>query len=96
MAEEPVAITELGQPPTLQNTRAVAFEARRVLVRELVRASLAITFVVILAVTLWSGFQKVGTAAWPETKDFLAMVLPAETALLGSAVAFFFATEPKK
>ena len=85
-----------GLPVQERRTRVPIIEAGKELVRELVRAALALFFVVILGLTLLGGFSKLGTPAWSDTKEFLGTVLPAETALLGAAVAFFFATDAKR
>jgi uncharacterized PurR-regulated membrane protein YhhQ (DUF165 family) len=93
---DPVEIKQVGQPPKLQPSWLPVVEAGKELAREAVRAGLAIAFTIILGVTLLGSFQKIGTSGWTQTKEFLSIVLPAETALLGAAVAFFFATESKK
>lgn len=64
----------------------------RLVWEEVVRAGLAFTFVVILAATIVFAFANVNSANWANTKDLLQLLLPAETALLGSAVGFYFGT----
>lgn len=59
--------------------------------RELVRGGLAILFAIILIGTIVFAFQHVGTPSWVDTKELLQLLLPAETALLGSATGFYFA-----
>jgi hypothetical protein len=59
---------------------------------EFVRALLAGVFVVIFGATVIAAFMFVGSAAWPNVKELLQILLPAETALLGSAVGFYFGT----
>ena len=62
----------------------------RLAVQELVRASLAFTFAGLLFVTVIFAFLSTGSGTWENTKELLQVLLPAETALLGSAVGFYF------
>lgn len=78
-----------------QLTEATAFEAKErpanLKVQEFVRASIAFAFVAILFFTVILAFQNVDDDnAWVNTKELLQVLLPAETALLGSAVGFYF------
>ena len=59
-------------------------------VQEFARALLAFAFVGILALTLILAFENVGGTDWDDTVELLQLLLPAETALLGSAVGFYF------
>ena len=61
-----------------------------VFAQEVVRSLLAFTFVIILVLTIVFAFQNVGGPNWANTKELLQLLLPAETALLGSAVGFYF------
>jgi len=81
----------------LQLPEATAFEAKerpanvRFAVQEFVRASIAFAFVGLLFFTVVWAFRYVDDdAAWVNTKELLQVLLPAETALLGSAVGFYF------
>jgi hypothetical protein len=57
--------------------------------RELVRFALAITFCTCLAFTLVASFC--GTFNnWVNVKDWLQIMLPAQTALFGAAIGFYF------
>lgn len=58
----------------------------------LVRAGLAFIFVLIFFVTVVCAFWFVDSDNWPNIKELLQVLLPAETALLGSAVGFYFGT----
>jgi hypothetical protein len=60
--------------------------------RESVRAGLAFVFAIIFFVTIMYAFLSTGTDSWDDTKELLQILLPAETALLGSAVGFYFGT----
>lgn len=61
--------------------------------QELVRSSMAVLFVLIFAGTItWSFFLVTGHA-WGNVKELLQLLLPAETALLGSAVGFYFGSK---
>lgn len=64
------------------------------ILQELVRSSLALALTALLAVTVVWAFVNAsdGDASWRHTKDLLQLLLPAETALLGSAVGFYFGT----
>jgi hypothetical protein len=58
-----------------------------------VRASLAYYFTWLFVATVVAGFVSSITGyGWASTKEFLQLILPAETALLGSAVGFCFGT----
>jgi hypothetical protein len=72
---------------------------RRLWAEELARISLAGSFVLIFAGTvIWACWASVaaGEPGWTNAKDLLSILLPAETTLLGGAVAFYFATREKK
>lgn len=53
-----------------------------------IRSALAILFVALFALTI--GFALWRTTNWPDTKELLLVLIPAETALLGSAVGYYF------
>lgn len=57
---------------------------------ELIRTGLALKFVIIFGVTIVFAFSKVEDSGWANVKELLQLLLPAETALLGSAVGFYF------
>ncbi len=79
-----------GEPVALETpaSRNVQFFVQ--FARELVRGSLAFGLLILFAGTVWFCIKQVGTPAWKDTKDLLAVLLPTESALLGSAIAFFF------
>ncbi len=60
--------------------------------QELVRAGLAISFVVLLALVIIFGFVEIGTKSWEDAKEYLQILVPALSALLGSATGFYFGT----
>lgn len=60
------------------------------LVQERARSFLASTFAVAFLLTLAGGFAGSLTAHWSDVKDWLQVVLPAETGLFGSALGFYF------
>lgn len=74
-------------PPDVQ-TRPV-----NLAVEELVRAGLAMIFALMLAGTGAWAFILVGSKNWEHVKSLLDVLIPAETALLGSAVGFYFGTK---
>ncbi|MHB8466082.1 MAG: hypothetical protein ACYDH6_07515 [Acidimicrobiales bacterium] len=68
-------------------------KGRRFVTDELVRASLALIFAAIFVLTIGvSAFSLDDSKAWPNTKEWLQVLLPAETALIGSATGFSFGT----
>ena len=56
------------------------------------RELLAGAFFVLFLLTVVLSFFHLSTSDWPQTKDWLQLLLPAETALLGSATGFYFGT----
>jgi len=65
--------------------------------QEFVRGLLAFTFAAILFFTVIVAFQYVDTdPGWNNTKELLQVLLPAETALLGAAIGFYFGSRPSR
>jgi hypothetical protein len=60
-----------------------------------VRQALALLFFLLFAATVVLSFFHLSTADWDQTKEWLQVTLPAETALLGSATGFYFGTRHK-
>jgi len=84
-------ITPAPQPVVEQVTASSqALEFRIKLARELARGALAFFLAALFAVTIYWAFRNVGTSRWNDTKQLLDVLIPAESALLGTAVAFFF------
>jgi len=50
-------------------------------------AIFALTILASLAIVTWSG------SVWTNAKELLQLVLPAETALMGSAIGFYFGSQ---
>jgi hypothetical protein len=67
-------------------------QSTRLFVQEMVRAGLALSFVVLFAVVIVLGFLEVGTSSWTDAKEFLQILVPVLGALLGSATGFYFGT----
>jgi chromate transport protein ChrA len=67
----------------------------RLRVTEVIRAVLAFIFAVFLLIVIVWGFLNTrgGHEVWTATKELLQLLLPAITALLGSAVGFYFGTQ---
>jgi hypothetical protein len=63
---------------------------RRTIRDEAIRAALALTFTLIFLLTLIGAFACILCDCWANAKEFLQLALPAETALLGSAVGYYF------
>jgi hypothetical protein len=55
-----------------------------------VRAALALLFSAIFLLTIILSFTHLSTKDWIDTKEWLQALLPAETALIGSATGFYF------
>src|ERR1700753_3258323 len=71
------------------------FRERRLLVElvkdEVVRATVALLLLALLTYIVIQAFSRANT--WTDTKQLLDQLLPAVTALLGSAVGFYFGTK---
>jgi len=54
-----------------------------------------VIFAIFLFIVIVWGFAKTGAPeqVWMQTKELLELLLPAITALLGSAVGFYFGTQ---
>lgn len=87
--KEGTEIEELDLAPAIE-VRSTAGTTRTLAGEAFVRASLAILFVVIFLVTILFAFNHTGKADWPQTKELLQVLLPAETGLLGSAVGYYY------
>jgi hypothetical protein len=63
-----------------------------------VRAVLAIGFALLFALTILLGFFTFwwSNKVWDDFRGFLEVILPAETALLGSAVGFYFGSRRRE
>jgi hypothetical protein len=84
---EEVDLGEVGPPPRIESARVrPAFE-------ELVRAGLALIFAGMLAATGGWAFIEIHSNDWVHVKSLLDILIPAESALLGSAVGFYFGTK---
>jgi hypothetical protein len=86
---EPDAIVAGSLVPPVRVGRLVGFTSSD----ELIRAGLALVFVVIFLITVALAFRNVDATLWTNTKELLQLLLPAEIALLGSAVGFYFGTK---
>jgi hypothetical protein len=64
----------------------------QLLMHELVRGALAFAFVILLAGVIVLAYTKIGTDSWDQAKEFMDVLVPALSALLGSATGFYFAS----
>src|SRR5579872_3879378 len=66
--------------------------------QESTRSTIALTFVGVFALTIVLAFIVVigFNSDWAATKDLLQLIIPAETALIGSAIGFYFGTQTEK
>jgi hypothetical protein len=71
-------------------------QERHLWAQELVRSSLALALTAILALTIIGAFIGALSPSWPNVKELLQLILPAETALLGGAVGFYFGSRQQQ
>jgi hypothetical protein len=82
---------ELRDAAAVELKRTGFFSLGSIFSQDSVRGWLAFAFVAIFAGTIAGAFVCVCNATcWPQMKELLQLLLPAETALLGSAVGFYF------
>jgi len=86
-------IGEIGEPDLEITSTSIWLQLLLLIGRELVRSFLAFALLGLLFVTVWSTLGKVGKPAFKDAKELLEVLLPAETALLGSVMGFFFGRE---
>jgi hypothetical protein len=67
-------------------------QTSRLLLQELVRASLALSFVALLALVIILAFKHIGSKAWPNVRESLEILVPTLAGLIGSATGFYFGT----
>jgi hypothetical protein len=58
--------------------------------REVVRGLLALSALIMVGGTIWFAYAGIEHHQWLQAKDWLQIVLPGETAILGSALGFYF------
>jgi hypothetical protein len=84
------------QPNESKNLPTIAVEPKpgakqfRAVSDATLRQLLSILFFALFAATVILSFFHLSTADWANTKEWLQVTLPAETALLGSATGFYF------
>jgi hypothetical protein len=63
--------------------------------RDMIRSYIAYSFTLIFALTILAALYVViwRNSSWPQTKELIELLLPAETALIGSAVGFYFGSK---
>ena len=74
---------------------AAGGSSRRTLRDASVRQALALLFFALFAGTVVLSFFRLQTSTWADTREWLQLMLPAETALLGSATGFYFGTRDR-
>ena len=87
---------ETLQLPELDETAHPVREfnvGRRLFIQEVVRAGLAVVFALFFLLTIIWAFVNVSGENWANTKELLQVLLPAETAILGAAVGFYFGSQ---
>src|SRR5690242_17749400 len=92
-SEAGLEVEDLGPAPPA----APPLETKRITpgFEEWVRAGLALIFVGMLAATAAWAFIEIHSKDWDHVKALLDSLIPAETALLGSAVGFYFGTKAR-
>jgi hypothetical protein len=85
---QPIEVREIAEPEEI--SRPYRFWST-----DVIRAFLALVFAAFLLIVIVWGFRNAGSsqAVWGQTKELLELLLPAITALLGSAVGFYFGTQ---
>jgi hypothetical protein len=71
-------------------------QERRLLVQEHARLWIAVGLIGILALTILGAFIGAFSSNWTNVKDLLQLLLPAETALLGGALGFYFGSDKQR
>jgi len=89
MPNGPLAVGDAAQEAVRIQTD---YEFQVEIHREYMRSTLAGGFTVIFAITMLIAAYGAFTENWEQLMEYLQLALPAETALLGSAVGFYFGT----
>ncbi|MBF6560915.1 MAG: hypothetical protein IVW56_11525 [Candidatus Binataceae bacterium] len=90
---EPIVVEDIasGEPIETVTARSKQEEHFIRFAREFARGTLAFVLAGIFAYTVYIAFSNVGDPKkWENTKQLLDVLIPTESALLGTAVAFFF------
>lgn len=86
LTEDTIGIDTLPPPEVKESGLVVE------LVKDpVIRATVALLLLVLLTVVVVMAMLR--TKTWADTKELLDVVLPAVTALLGSAIGFYFGTK---
>ena len=62
-------------------------------IRQLFIAGISLVFIAILCLTIIYAFVNIGGENWKNAKELLQVLLPVETALIGSAIGYYFGTQ---
>lgn len=65
-------------------------QTTRLVLHELVRAGLALSFVALLALVIVLAFHDVNSRAWPAAREALEILVPTLSGLIGAATGFYF------
>lgn len=82
-----------GITPSDIEPRPVTSKYDPLVVQELSRTALSLVLAATVLITVVWAFVRTGSPYWTNTKMLLDLLVPAETALVGAAVAFYFATK---
>jgi hypothetical protein len=67
-------------------------QTTRLFLQEIVRAGLALSFVVLLALVIILAFHDIKSKAWPNVREALEILVPTLSGLIGAATGFYFGT----
>jgi hypothetical protein len=84
-----IQVTDLGPPVSYTKPSDVDPDK----VRYRLALVLAVTFLATIGVGFWGAMR--GTTTWNNVKEWLQAVLPAVTAVVSTAVGFYFGTQQK-
>ena len=85
-----LTVNDVGEPPWEESPAE-----RRAWRQELVRSELALLFTLIFIGTVAYACWAATTRHWPAAKELVEILLPAETALIGSATGFYFGSRSR-
>lgn len=93
-SKEPLEIEDIGAVEELAPEEVEAIGPSYPIANpDVARVMLAFSFVAIFSLTILGAFVLFACGhPWEQVKDLINLLLPAETALLGSAVGFYFGT----
>lgn len=86
----PLPSAVVPPPPPLRRRRIEGSLVFQSAGREIVRSLLALAALALVFLTVYLAYAATQGSHWTSAKEWLQAVLPAETAILGSALGFYF------